>query len=401
MSKKILIVTEYFYPEEFKINEVAQEWKNKGYEVDVLTQNPTYPKGQIFENYKNKWFSKETYEGMTVYKVKAITGYKTSLFKKLLKYFSFMILGSIVSLKIGKRYDYVFGFDVGALTGMVPAVVVRQFYKKPVTLWIQDIWPDSVYAYGFKKTKILEFFLNGFVRYIYRNTSNFAISAKGFEKKILPYTDNSKEIIYAPNWADYLNKDLDKFIFSDDDKIHFIFAGNIGTVQNLDNIIDAFGKLDIKYLNKAQLNIIGDGSHLEKLKNTVNENDFENIIFWGRKPREEIYKYLEASDFLIVSLIDKEIFSLTVPAKTQTYIATGKPIIAIINGEAAEIIKENELGLVCNPDNLEEIKSTFEMAINQDETQRLQYSKNCEILTNTVFNKELIVDNLLELLKRG
>lgn len=104
---------------------------------------------------------------------------------------------------------------------------------------------------------------------------------------------------------------------------------------------------------------------------------------------------------MIVSLIDKEIFSLTVPAKTQTYIATGKPIIAIINGEAAEIIKENELGLVCNPDNLEEIKSTFEMAINQDETQRLQYSKNCEILTNTVFNKELIVDNLLELLKRG
>lgn len=159
MSKKFLIVTEYFYPEEFKINEVAQEWKNKGYEVDVLTQNPTYPKGQIFENYKNKWFSKETYEGMTVYKVKAITGYKTSLFKKLLKYFSFMILGSIVSLKIGKRYDYVFGFDVGALTGMVPAVVVRQFYKKPVTLWIQDIWPDSVYAYGFKKTKIFEVFL--------------------------------------------------------------------------------------------------------------------------------------------------------------------------------------------------------------------------------------------------
>jgi len=401
MSKKILIVTEYFYPEEFKINEVAQEWKNKGYEVDVLTQNPTYPKGQIFENYKNKWFSKETYEGMTVYKVKAITGYKTSLFKKLLKYFSFMILGSIVSLKIGKRYDYVFGFDVGALTGMVPAVILKQFYKKPVTLWIQDIWPDSVYAYGFKKTKVLEFFLNGFVKYVYRHSSNFAISAKGFKKKILPYLDEDKEIFYAPNWADYLNKDLVKFSFSGDAKIHFTFAGNIGTVQNLDNVIDAFGRLDSEYLNKAQLNIIGDGSHLEKLKSTVSKNNFKNIIFWGRKPREEIFKYLEASDFLIVSLINKEIFSLTVPAKTQTYIATAKPIIAIINGEAAEIIRENDLGLVCKPNDIKEIKSTFTTAIKSSNEEKNKYIKNSELLTNTVFNKEIIIDNLLDLLKRG
>lgn len=399
--KKILIVTEYFYPEEFKINEIAQEWKKKGYEIDILTQNPTYPHGQIFENYKNKWFSKESYEGMTIYKVKAVTGYKTSLFKKLLKYFSFMILGSIVSVKIGKRYDYVFGFDVGALTGMIPAIILRQFYKKPVTLWIQDIWPDSVYAYGFKKTKILELFLNSFVKYVYKNTSNFAISAKGFEKKVLPYINVKKEIVYAPNWADYLNKDLEKFSFSNDTKIHFTFAGNIGMVQNLNNVIEAFGRLEYEFLNKAQLNIIGDGSHLEELKSTVDENDFKNIIFWGRKPSEEIYKYLEASDFLIVSLIDKEIFSLTVPAKTQTYIATAKPIIAIINGEAAEIIKENELGLVCKPDNIEEIKSTFTVAINSNNEEKNNYMKNSEFLTNTVFKKEIIIDNLLELLKRG
>ncbi|MDD4330651.1 MAG: glycosyltransferase family 4 protein [Aliarcobacter sp.] len=399
--KKILIVTEYFYPEEFKINELAQEWKKKGYDVDILTQTPTYPYGEIFENYRNKWFSKESYEGMTIYKVKAVTGYKTSLFKKLLKYVSFMILGSMVSLKIGKRYDYVFGFDVGALTGMVPAIILRQFYKKPVTLWIQDIWPDSVYAYGFRKTKILELFLNSFVKYVYSNTSNFAISAKGFEKKLLPYTNVKKEIFYAPNWADYLNKDLEKFSFSNDTKIHFTFAGNIGMVQNLDNVIEAFGRLDYEFLNKAQLNIIGDGSYLEKLKSNVNENDFKNIIFWGRKPREEIYKYLEASNFLIVSLIDKEIFSLTVPAKTQTYIAAAKPIIAIINGEAAEIIKENELGLVCKPDNIEEIKSTFTVAINSSNEERNKYMKNAEFLTNIVFKKEIIIDNLLQLLKRG
>ncbi|MGJ0363438.1 glycosyltransferase family 4 protein [Aliarcobacter cryaerophilus] len=400
MKKKVLIVSEVFYPEEFKINELAIDWKNKGYDVDILTMVPSYPSSKIFHGYENRWYQKELWNGMNIYRVKAVTGYKNSLFKKLLKYFAFMIMGSFVSLKIGKKYDYIFGFQVGPLTAMVPAIILKQFYKKPVTLWIQDIWPDSVYAYGFKKTKILEFFLNSFVRYVYKNTSSFGISAKGFEKKIISFLSENKEIFYAPNWADYLDKDLEKIRFSNDDKIHFTFAGNIGSVQNLENIIESFGKIDDKYFEKAQLNIIGDGSHLEKLQNIVKKNSFKNIIFWGRKPREEIYKYLSASDFLIVSLIDKEIFSLTVPAKTQTYIATGKPIIAIIKGEAADIIRENELGLVCNPDSLEEIKSIFIEAIEMSDEKSKKYIKNSELLTNTIFKKELILDNLLELLKR-
>ena len=400
MKKKVLIVSEVFYPEEFKINELAIDWKNKGYDVDILTMVPSYPSSKIFDGYENRWYQKELWNGMNIYRVKAVTGYKNSLFKKLLKYFAFMIMGSFVSIKIGKKYDYIFGFQVGPLTAMVPAIILKQFYKKPVTLWIQDIWPDSVYAYGFKKTKILEFFLNSFVRYVYKNTSSFGISAKGFEKKIIPFLSENKEIFYAPNWADYLDKDLERIRFSHDDKIHFTFAGNIGSVQNLENIIESFGKIDDKYLEKAQLNIIGDGSHLEKLQNIVKENSFKNIIFWGRKPRGEIYKYLSASNFLIVSLIDKEIFSLTVPAKTQTYIATGKPIIAIIKGEAADIIRENQLGLVCDPDSLEGIKSVFIEAIEMSDEKSKKYIKNSELLTNTIFKKELILDNLLELLKR-
>lgn len=401
MFKRILIVTEYFYPEDFKINEVAQSWTQKGYEVDVLTHNPTYPSGKIFDNYKNNWFSKASYEGMTVYRVKAVVGYKTSLLKKLLKYFTFMILGSILSTIIGKKYDYVFGFAGGALTGMVPAVILRLFYKKPVTLWIQDIWPDTVYAFGFRRTKILEFFLELFVKFVYRYSSNFAISSRGFEKKILTYTDNSKEIFYAPNWTDYLNKNLDKFSFTDDNKTQFTFAGNIGAVQNLENVIEAFQSLDSQYLNKTQLNIIGNGSHIEKLRKIIKENKCKNIILWGMKPRAEIYKYLKASDFLIVSLINKDIFSLTVPAKTQTYIALGKPIIAIINGETANLIRKNQLGLVCPPDHIEKIKNTFIAATKISDKEKNIYIKNSRILTNTIFKKDLIIDGLLKLLKRG
>ena len=138
-KKRILIVTECFYPEEFKINEIALVWKEKGYAVDILTQNPTYPLGKTFDGYKNKWYFKDEYNGMTVYRVKAVTGYKESLFKKLLKYITFMFLGSIVALFIGRKYDYVFGFNMSALTGMVPAVLIKKLYNKPLTFWAQDI----------------------------------------------------------------------------------------------------------------------------------------------------------------------------------------------------------------------------------------------------------------------
>lgn len=401
MSKKILIVTEYFYPEEFKINEVALAWKEKGYDVDVLTQNPTYPIGKVYSKYINSWYSTELWNGINIYRVKAVTGYKESLFKKLLKYFMFMIVGSIVSLKIGKKYDYVFAYDVGALTGMVPAAVLKQFYNKPVTMWVQDIWPDSVYAYGFKKTKILEFFLNKFVKYVYRNTSGFAISSKGFESKILPYLEEEKEIVYAPNWADELNKELEAYSFSDEKKLHFTFAGNIGKMQNIDNVIKGFASVEEKYREQIQLNIVGDGSHLESLQNLAKELQLNNVIFHGKKPREKMYRYFQASDFLIVSLIDKEIFALTVPGKTQTYIAARKPIIAIIEGEAANLIEENGLGFVAKPNDIEGIKNVFEEAISTTTEELEAFIEKSDLLSDTVFNKEHIVNNLLELLMKA
>ena len=176
--------------------------------------------------------------------------------------------------------------------------------------------------------------------------------------------------------------------------VHFTFAGNIGKVQNLDNIIKAFNTLDIKYQNKAQLNIIGDGSALEDLKLLTNN---KNIVFHGRKSRDKMAGYYKGSNFLIVSLIDKDIFSITVPAKTQTYIKAQKPILAIINGDTANLNKENNLGFTAHPNSIEEIQEIFTRAIDTDEKQIEKFVANCENLTNTVFNKDKIIMKLLEL----
>ena len=174
----------------------------------------------------------------------------------------------------------------------------------------------------------------------------------------------------------------------------------MGKVQNLDNIILAFGKLDKEYSDKSQLNIIGDGSHLASLEELVKENNIKNIIFHGRKPRDDMYMYFNASDFLIVSLVDKPIFSLTVPAKTQTYIAAKKPIIGIINGEAAQIIEENNLGYITSPSNIENITNIIKKAIDTNASDIEQFTRNSEELTKTIFDKNNIIDSLLNLLKQ-
>jgi len=396
VNKKILIVTECFYPEEFKINDIALAWKEKGYDVDILTSVPTYPFGKVFDGYENKFYQKDEYQGINIYRVKAVTGYRESLIKKLLKYFSFMFFGTIVSMFMGRKYDYIFGFNMSALTGMLPAVAVKKLYKKPLMFWAQDIWPDSVYAYGFKKTKFPSFFLDKFVKFVYHNITSIAISGKGFESKLKPYVKSDLRFHYLPNWADDLDMDLKAYQFSKESRVHFTFAGNIGKVQNLENIIKAFLSLNDEYQEKAQLNIIGDGSNLEELKKL--SCNAGNIVFHGKKPREDMAMYYKASDFLIVSLIDKPIFSVTVPAKTQTYIAAKKPILAIINGETADLIKENNLGFVARPDNIDEIKSSFIRCIKIDKKDVEEFTKNCNHLTATTFNKKRIIDSLEALL---
>ena len=395
-NKKILIVTECFYPEEFKINDVALSWKDKGYDVGVLTLVPTYPLGKVYQGFRNSFFRKEEYQGINIFRVHAVTGYRDSVVKKIFKYMNFLVFGSLAAIFIGRKYDYVFGFNMSALTGMLPAVLVGKLYKKPITFWVQDIWPDSVYAYGFKKTKILSAVLDVFVRFIYKNVDSIAASGKGFESKLTPYIREDLSFHYLPNWADDLDHNLvPKNLGKSKEATHFTFAGNIGKVQNLENIINAFCLISNQYQEKSQLNIIGDGSNLANLKLLANNNP--NIVFHGKKLRSDMASYYKASDFLIISLIDKPIFSVTVPAKTQTYIAAKKPILAIINGDTARIIHENNLGLSVKPSKIDDIARMFMRCIDMSETQRKSYTKKNDHLLATIFNKEKTIDKLLSL----
>lgn len=394
-TNKILIITERFYPEEFGINTIAREWHRKGYEVAVLAQAPSYPFDKIYEGYKNKIFSIEDWQGIKIYRVFSLMGYRKGALLKVLNYLCFALFTSIVSLFIGYKFQNVFVYHIGPLTQAIPAFLIKALFGKIYYIWTLDIWPESVYAYGFKENMISKSILDLFVKFIYRHCETVFVSCKGFAPKILRYVSNLK-IVYAPQWApDDLKFENVKPHESLKGSFNFTFAGNIGKMQNLEKVIKGFALVDKSY-NSVKLNIVGDGSNLETLKKMVKDENILDVHFWGRKPLKEMPKWFEGSDALIISLIDAPIFSITVPAKFQAYLASGKPIFCVMNGEVSNLVLNNKIGFVSKPNDIADIKIGFEKFLNTPPDKLKEFGDNTKSLLNAEFNQDKIVQEMTE-----
>ncbi|HAF96579.1 MAG: hypothetical protein A2X34_08255 [Elusimicrobia bacterium GWC2_51_8] len=397
MALKVLIITERFYPEEFIINDLAAEWVARGFKVDVLTQAPSYPFARILPGYSNRLFSRETWKGINISRIFTVTGYRDSLFRKLLAYFNFAFVSSVIALFIGHRYDRVFVYQTGPLTQAFPAVLIRKLYSKPFTMWVQDVWPDMVYAYGFKKTRLMKAFLDFIVGFIYRNTDNIAVSCAGFAGSIEPYVPG-KPMPHFPNWPTVTPDQTGGAGVKLSDRFNFTFAGNIGKFQNLENVIRGFS-LAFAENPDMQLNIVGDGSDFERIKNIVSRDGVSGVVFWGRKKQEEMPGYFRASDVMVISLCDQPVLSLTVPAKFQAYLAFSKPIFCVMNGEVKRMVEEYNTGICAQPDNPEEIKTCFLKFYSLKGGGLEAFSYNSRLLLDKVYNREKIIEGITELVK--
>ena len=389
-TPKYLIIGEAFYPEEFLINDLVKEWEKDGYQLEVLTRSPSYPAGRIFKGYKNKIYQKEKWGSIIIHRFPVIQGYNKSTFIKILNYLSFVAFGSVIALFIAKRYKRVFIYHTGPLSLAIPGIIIKKISQSPVTIWSFDLWPSTIYAYGFKKTKLLSWTLGHFVKWIYKNCDNIIVSSRGFVPEIKKYVLD-KPVFIAPNWPQTTNIFSQKSsLILEPGKFHFTFTGNVGKVQNLENVIIGFGNAGLK---NSQLNIIGDGSHLGFLKNMVTREKIENVIFHGRIPLAEISDIFEQSDVLLISLMPDPVMELTLPLKFQTYLTASKPIYAIMLGEVNRIVSEYKLGESAHPSNLEEITNgfrMFELSIDRKEEIR----KQCEYLIENVYNRKKIIRDL-------
>ena len=385
---KILIVSEVFYPEDFIINNLAQEWQKMGHEVSVLTQYPSYPQSYIYDDYENKGEMVEDWNGIKIYRFPFIEGYRDSVKRKFANYLSFIRGGKKIAKKIGKDFDVIFVSQTGPLTVALPAIAAGRKYKVPVAIWTQDIWPDVVWTYGAPENGMTRWLLNKVIRYIYRNCDRIFVSSKRFVDTIGQYT--KKDILYTPNWLRPI-EELKSDLRLDGSKFNFTFTGNISRYQNLINTVSGFGKAQ---LENCVLNIVGDGSYLEQVKYYVEHHNIKNVVFHGRKPYSQMNDILGQSDVLVLPLMPNEGIMKTEPFKIQSYLHAGKPIFGILGGSGKDIIEEHLLGVVSKPDDVDAIAKGFCDSVEFTKLHKNEVTERAHDLMQTRFNKDRIVDTI-------
>jgi len=400
MKTRVLVISERFYPEHSTINDLTSELQKQGLEFDVLTQVPSYPHGRVsaYPGYRNKLFSVHFWNNIKVYRIMTIEGYHQSKIKKIINYFHFSIFCSLVVLFIGRKYSKIFVFHSGPLTLAMPALIGKKIFKTTNVIWSTDLWPDTVYMYGLKRSKLNELLLDWLVKMIYRQFDTIYCSSFAFEKRLQHYV-GTKQIHTLLQWPQISNEKngVEKIIL-EPGYFHFTFAGNIAWTQNLENVILGFSLVRKNDFN-IKLNVFGVGSDLERLKKIVSEKNIENIYFGGWKPLTEMSAIYNQSHVLVISLQPNPVYELYIPLKFSTYLAYNKPVFAIMNGAVNDITKVNKIGIIASPSSPEEICKGFENLRSMDQQELYQYGQNSAVLLENQFSREKNINVLFNELK--
>lgn len=345
---KVLLVTQYFHPENFKSNDVAFELSRRGYDVTVLTGLPNYPKGCIYDGYGIFRKRKEVIDGVKIYRTLVIPRGKGGGVRLALNYLSWALIASLWAffMAIFHRYDAVLVHETSPITQGFPALVVKKLQRIPMYFWVLDLWPESLQAAGNINNRNILGFFTWVTRLMYRNSDKILISSKGFRQSILEKGDFEDKLVYFPNWAeDIFNNTVECEIPDLPDGFRVMFAGNVGEAQDFDAVMSAAQMLKG---TDARLIIIGDGRKKEWIDRYMEENDLADVVYMmGRHPLESMPALFRKADVLFLSLKADYIFTLTTPAKLQAYMASGKPVLAMIDGDARQTIIDADCGISC------------------------------------------------------
>ena len=394
MSKKhILVISQYFYPEQFRINDMCLEWVKRGYKVTVLTGYPNYPGGKFFDGYG--WFKKtrEDWSGIDIIRI-PLTARGKGSFRLALNYFSFVFSGFFWSRFTKLKADYVFTFEVSPMTQALIGVWYSKRRKIPNYLYVQDLWPENVeIVTGIHSPMILRS-IGSMVDHIYKNCDVIFGTSPSFVEEIKKRVkDNKDKVKYLPQYAEDFYKPVERSHvpeIPDDDSFKIIFTGNIGKAQGLDILPQAAallkGKTNVKFV------IVGDGRDKDTLIKQISDNNVQDIfILIDRQSPERIPELLAACDAAFISFMDDPLFEKTIPAKLQSYMACGMPIIAAASGETKRIVEEAECGYCSGIGDVVALSNTIIRIQIKDS---VVLSKNAFSYYSAYFYKKNIMDGL-------
>jgi glycosyltransferase involved in cell wall biosynthesis len=399
---KILIFSQYFWPEYFPINHVAKKLAALNHDVDVLTGNPNYPGGIFYNGYRGYKHSSESWKKVNIIRVPIISRGKSSYFRLCLNYISFISSSFLFSFFLlrKKKYDCILVYGVSPIFQALPAIFLSKIKKIPLTLWVQDLWPESMEIINPPFGKFIRKLIEQLVRFSYLGSDLILIQSPGFLKPILKYVEKNK-VQYLPNTVDDIFKKVDKNqiirIASLEHGFSILFSGNFGSAQGLDCILAAAEKLlkykDIKFI------FVGDGRLKKFLITQKIKRNLSNVYIENSFPVSAMPGIMSQASCLLVSLLDHPVINLTIPSKLQAYLSAGKPIIGCIGGETATIIEKSQSGLICPPGDAEKLSLCI-LNLYDSPKSRLKKMGACgKKYFNNNFSSDMVVSQMLKYLK--
>lgn len=397
-SLRILIISQYFWPENFRINDLVVELKSKGHELTILTGKPNYPKGEVFPEYLESPKAFQEYNEITVLRAPMMAR-GTGGIRLLLNYFTFFIGATIFGVfKLRKqKYDVIFVFEPSPVTVGIPAVVLKKIKKAPIVFWTLDLWPETLSAVGVIKSKPVLRTIGRLVSYIYNNCDLILGQSKGFESEINKYCSLKNKFRYFPNWTESIFEqtlvDIAPEIPVEKDIFNIVFTGNIGKSQDFASILDAAEKIP-KHLG-VRWYIVGDGRMSEWVNNEIHKRSLEDRFFLlGRFPLERMPSFYNAASALLVTLKSEPVFALTIPGKVQSYMSAGKPILTMLDGEGSELIRESDAGLTAPSGDSKLLKTNIIKMLSMEKTDLIKMGENGITFSKREFSKKKLVDQL-------
>lgn len=395
----ILIVSQYFRPENFRINDLAKSLTEKGYVVEVLTGKPNYPEGRVFDGYSIWGIGKELWKNILIYRIPIFPRGSKSGLKLILNYLSFVLSGFLFApwLLRKKQYDVIFVYAPSPIFQAVPASFLGWLKGIPVVLWVQDLWPQSAEATGYVKSAWVLKLLKKLVWFTYSHTDLLLVQSKAFIEPVSKLAANIP-IAYFPN-------SVEKEFYSPQVTIApkieslqsgftVLFAGNVGSVQAMETIVAAAERL--KLYPEIKIVILGSGSKEDWVAQQMVDKKITNLYLEGRFPVETMPVLMRQASVLLVTLTNQPIFELTIPSKIQAYLAVGKPIIACLNGEGARLVTEAKAGVTVKAEDDDGLVQAIIKFYQMSEAEREQMGVNGRAYFKQHFDEEMLTAELIK-----
>lgn len=376
---KILLLTQWFDPEPtFKGLAFAKELKRQGHDVQVLTGFPNYPGGKIYDGYRLRLCQREEIDGISILRVALYPNHDSSALKRIFNYISFAFMAMIFGIFAIKKADVIYAYHPPLTVG-IAAIFIKFFRRIPIVYDIQDMWPDTLKATGMlNNNKILS--LIGIVcQLVYKCVDHIVVLCPGFKSKLLERHVPEDKISVIYNWCDEKGLTQATPIRSDyqsqmQHKFNIVFAGNMGKAQALDTILDVAKKISI--YTDIQFVLVGGGTETQRLKQRVSGEGICNVLFIPRMPMNEVGGVLALADLLLVHLKKDPLFEITVPSKTQAYMAIGKPILMAVPGDAANLIERSKSGAIAISESVESIEQAILKIYHLSDVEKAQMGEN-------------------------